>query len=590
MFSNMNYLNKYNKPIPRTWDELIETAEFILKEEKEKYNNTEIIGYNGLFPDNENTMCSLYQLLYSYRDTVDSPLPDFGSKTAIEAVNKIMEIKDRISSDEIFRSAETLIVAKMIAEELLFVNFYSSFNAPNYTTSVLPGKIDGINGSILGGFNIGINKYIDEKRKIACIEVFKFLLSKDFQRDVIVKKLHLTTPLSELYNDPDACTVLNCEMMNEIQFFLRPSTTMKNYEDFSNKGVKLFYQILDGEKSVEEVLNDFDSYIHVYSFVVNSTVGGIMLGIIIFILVIVILSSVLLFIPKFRSYFNFLTTDVWFIYTVGSIFMLASTVEYYNEPTIVKCKTRQIFNLIGNSLVLIPILYRLVINFPKINSYSQWVHRNNYIFISGFLLIQILLSALTSSVESFTIKDVNFDTNSKNFRMCVLNPTFKPISLLQYIYNIMLYIVICFLIFLEWNIQETYFDLRHFSVVMIMNGITQILFIVLNNLDINNYILYSVLFISFTLLFVITNHIYIFVIRLILLYTSENDDEKKMSNLIQNSRYGVSSTKNAFSKSEVDSVKSSTQSKTSKASKNSESSSSYRSKLLNYHYTTSPVA
>jgi len=52
LFSNENYLKKYGKESPKTWDELIETSEYIMKEEKEKYNNN-ILGYNGLFPGNK---------------------------------------------------------------------------------------------------------------------------------------------------------------------------------------------------------------------------------------------------------------------------------------------------------------------------------------------------------------------------------------------------------------------------------------------------------------------------------------------------------------------------------------------------------
>jgi len=41
-------LNKYNKEIPKTWDELLETGKYILKQEKIK-NNTNIVIFNGLF-------------------------------------------------------------------------------------------------------------------------------------------------------------------------------------------------------------------------------------------------------------------------------------------------------------------------------------------------------------------------------------------------------------------------------------------------------------------------------------------------------------------------------------------------------------
>jgi len=44
----MEYLEKYNKKIPTTWDELIDTGKYILKEEK-KLNNTDLLGYNGIF-------------------------------------------------------------------------------------------------------------------------------------------------------------------------------------------------------------------------------------------------------------------------------------------------------------------------------------------------------------------------------------------------------------------------------------------------------------------------------------------------------------------------------------------------------------
>jgi len=52
LYSNVNYMKKYGKEPPSTWDELIETGEYILKTEREEYNNTSILGYNGLFTGN----------------------------------------------------------------------------------------------------------------------------------------------------------------------------------------------------------------------------------------------------------------------------------------------------------------------------------------------------------------------------------------------------------------------------------------------------------------------------------------------------------------------------------------------------------
>ena len=46
LYSNMELLNKYNRTVPKTWDELIDTCKYIIGQEKD---NTELICYNGLF-------------------------------------------------------------------------------------------------------------------------------------------------------------------------------------------------------------------------------------------------------------------------------------------------------------------------------------------------------------------------------------------------------------------------------------------------------------------------------------------------------------------------------------------------------------
>jgi len=48
LYSNRELLKKYNLKPPKTWDQLIKASKYILEEEK-KLNNTDLIGYNGLF-------------------------------------------------------------------------------------------------------------------------------------------------------------------------------------------------------------------------------------------------------------------------------------------------------------------------------------------------------------------------------------------------------------------------------------------------------------------------------------------------------------------------------------------------------------
>ena len=55
LFSNMSLLDKYQKSIPKTWDELKNTTKYILEQE----NNPELIGYNG-FLDGKNIIIIYY--------------------------------------------------------------------------------------------------------------------------------------------------------------------------------------------------------------------------------------------------------------------------------------------------------------------------------------------------------------------------------------------------------------------------------------------------------------------------------------------------------------------------------------------------
>ena len=131
MYVNTEYLNKYNKDIPTTWDKLLEVGKTIYRQEL-KNGNKNIIGYNGLFPgiyiyiyiykkkkkkkeikvfinsliivlciwysDEEVNMCSTLEFIYSFRNEFNSSIPDYNSKEAIMALNKLKEIKNELST------------------------------------------------------------------------------------------------------------------------------------------------------------------------------------------------------------------------------------------------------------------------------------------------------------------------------------------------------------------------------------------------------------------------------------------------------------------------------------------------------------
>jgi len=66
---------------------------------------------------------------------------------------------------------------------LFYVNFFIS-NIPIYNITYLPGFKRGISGSTIGGYNIGINIYSDNKKKDAAIEALKYATSKSLQKNL----------------------------------------------------------------------------------------------------------------------------------------------------------------------------------------------------------------------------------------------------------------------------------------------------------------------------------------------------------------------------------------------------------------------
>ncbi|OUM64794.1 hypothetical protein PIROE2DRAFT_8336 [Piromyces sp. E2] len=551
---------------PKTWDELIDTAEEILNKERTDNNNDELIGYNGFFPENENSMCSIYQFLYSYRDTKESPIPEFNSKTSVDALNKLLEIRKRISSNEIFEGNEQYTIGQLMKGNMIFASFYTSIFPPNYSWSVLPGKNKGVNGSVAGGWILGINKFITDERKEAALKVMNHLFSDDFQKEVIIKQTKMVSALFKLYEDKDCCKYINCDLCNlmkEIQIYYRPSATQKNYHDFSGRAVKFFYQFLNGDLSVDEVLNKIKDITKIYTFEPGSFNGALIMILLIIIGCSIIITTILLFIPSYKNkYFKFISIDLWIIYTLGSVFMLTACFQYFNEQNKSKCLVLNIFSVLANSFVYIPILYKLIINFPKINKYSILIENVNNIF---------------------EIEDINLENDNENFQKCTFKSSSgKNLFKTYYYSNIILYIAICFLIFLEWNMTETFLDLRHITFVMILNGIILILNIVIKDITIYDYVLHCILQIFINLIFVLMNHTYMFIGRVIFLFISEkyeDSEDKKISNEILQNRYNNSSRKLDLS----------TVSKTSTLnySKTSEQTNISKSNILSLHYATS---
>jgi len=440
---------------------------------------------------------------------------------------------------------EPSLLDQMKVEKVLFSHFFSScYNSisDKYYLSLLPGKKEGINSSVIGGFALGLNKKCSDTRKEKALEVLKYAVSKEFQRDVIVKELGYFTALEELYHDPETCSYHPfCDFLNNVQYYLRPSGTMKNYKEFSRRTVKYFHELLDGKLTPRQLLNKIEDINKYYTINTKSTLGLILLVITSIIMCCVIGTTCLIFVKKLKHYFKFLTTDLWIIYALGSVFLLCSVLSYFNETTELKCALREEFIINGYSLILIPLVFKLISNFPLVNKLSSFAINNKNVFVFGLYFIQLILTLIFVFMGKISMISINDGNEEKNFYKCYNGTALgKAIFYIQVAYGIALYFAVCLLIFFEWNITETHFEVRQFSVVVIIEGITLALLLILNIISFKNYLLYNLLFIFINFISVIVNHFYIFVVRTLISVHNETynkSEEKIIGDMVQNNKY-----------------------------------------------------
>ncbi|OUM57627.1 hypothetical protein PIROE2DRAFT_17322, partial [Piromyces sp. E2] len=142
-----------------------------------------------------------------------------------------------------FYNSEEYSKIKLDSGGFIFLKFWYIPDYHLYTITPLPGGKDGISGSCIGGYNIGINSYITDEKKEASIKVLEYINSKEIQKKVI-KEYHLYSAIPSLYDDEDVCATVNCTFIKNMQFTLRPKE--KNYNYYSKQFRTYIYEFLYG--------------------------------------------------------------------------------------------------------------------------------------------------------------------------------------------------------------------------------------------------------------------------------------------------------------------------------------------------------
>ncbi|KAG4085088.1 periplasmic binding protein-like II [Neocallimastix lanati (nom. inval.)] len=535
LYVNQVLLNKYNRTIPETWDELIETGKFIINEER-KLNNTSLIAYNGLFSDSSIGLCSIYEFIYSCRDSVDSPFPKLLSETSIKALELIKRIKEEISSDYEFRSSDEFSMMKIIDGNALFLKYFifpSSLVNNAYKMVQMPGRKKGISGSITVGFNMGIQEKLSDEKLKAAITAFKFMTSKEIQREYTLKHM-LVTGIPSLFEDEEVCKNSECELFRNIQPIGRPINKTKNFDEYSEKFINYIYEFLYGNKTAKEVLKKVDDLTNIYYISINTKNSYI--GIVVFIInsvviLFMIISVIFLFLENFEPFYKFLSIDFWIIYIIGLIIILNAILTKYGMISNLKCKLFPILISTGLCLSFAPFLHKLIIILPVNSEILEWIRRHKYIFLFFLIFIEILFSGLLFLID-FDIEDVLIN-EGQNFQICKMNNIYgKLIFGIQVFFNFLIIVTMLLYIFLEWNLEKTRYDIRLLVSSLYINILLFIILFLLDIIKINDYKMNFLIQEIILILISISNYIFNYGIKLIIgFFKKENLRLKFIKNI-----------------------------------------------------------
>ena len=385
-----------------------------------------------------------------------------------------------------------------------------------YSKSVLPGFKDGISASVITGFNMGINKYIKDKDELnATIEAVKYMTSKESQKDGLEKRL-LLTGIYSLYKDKEICSSEECELFEKLQSFKRPYDKTDNFDEYDEKFRHYIYDFIYKNKTASEALSDADDITKIYFVSIDTKdtyIGLISLIIIITITILMLLSFIFPFRENFTPFFNFIPLDLWFISVLGSVLILWIIYTKLGVVTSLKCHLTIILLCFGLTFNFIPILYKLISNFSGKKGFLIKINNHKYIFFLFFVLLDTLSCLLF--FEPFTINvEQKIIPKGKNFQQC--NKVFNnPITIIIIVIKSIIFIFISLFAFMEWNINETYYDIRYNLSSIYIDILSFLIITFFNYSNISNYIHEFIIKMSIILIVSLSNYFFIFGYKLL---------------------------------------------------------------------------
>jgi len=498
MYSNMDLLNKYNKTIPQTWDELIETENYI--HEREIQVNPTLPRYLAHFPPYENGMVSLLEFIHSHRDKPNDEFPAYTSDNAVQALETMKRIKEQASTNDDFASNEGQLGGAMATGNFLFLRFWyvgdqvfmnetDAIKAgiptplPKIQFSPLPGKVAGVSASCIGGDNISMSSHISEDRKKAAAEIMNFINSYDHQKLIVM--MGTKSGIHRTYQDPEICAMVNCPLFSSLQGIVRPSSSQVNYEDYSSRFRELAEDFVfhRNEKSAREILEEIDDIRKVHFIELTSLTSILILSFTLLTVILLFCAYIYVSIKRFRNQFIFLPFNYWCIFILGLFITLCYCFTGIYKLEDFNCYVRPFLLSIGFSLIYIPIFLKMIAIFPSKNGFSKFVKDHFTLCFFFFLLIDIGINVAWKLVDPLVVNK-NIVTSGKNFQYCDINGGIgKVFEYVLFGIKIAILLVMCILVFAEWNLAAFRSDIRSVTSTIYTNLLLIVVFIVLLHIN-----------------------------------------------------------------------------------------------------------
>lgn len=266
LYYRKDLLEKYQKSVPTTWQELTETAQDIQTKERQA-GNENLWGFVWQGNSYEGLTCNALEWVKSFGGgqivEADGSI-SINNKNTIDALKLAKSWVGSISPAGVLAYQEEDARGVWQTGNAVFMrNWPYAYALGNMETSAVKDKFavtslpsghkDGPSAATLGGWNLAVSNYSTKKE--ASISLIKYLASEEVQKHRALQSSQLPTIMS-LYDDPDIQQ--QQPMISQwkevfLQAVPRPSAPTKiKYNEVSSKFFSAVHATLLGSGSAEE--------------------------------------------------------------------------------------------------------------------------------------------------------------------------------------------------------------------------------------------------------------------------------------------------------------------------------------------------